>query len=105
MSPVSEEERPLVPTTVASRIDDLVREFEVRNSCLNRSPKTISWYSNNWGSHAWEGRSPRLVSRPLVLHPLCRDVQSRVSWDLGQLRMSTTQPHRRSDVGHTRLGD
>jgi len=45
--PVSKDEGPLVPTTVASRIDDLVREFEVRNSCLNRSPKTISWYSNN----------------------------------------------------------
>gem|GEM_PF-6798212 len=23
---------------------------------------------HNWGSHAWEGRSPRSVSRPLVLH-------------------------------------
>ena len=23
---------------------------------------------HNWGCHAWESRSPRLVSRPLVLH-------------------------------------
>jgi site-specific recombinase XerD len=28
-------------------IEHLIKSFEIRNLCLNRSPKTVSWYTNN----------------------------------------------------------